>query len=55
MGGGTDSILHKDSECQLDGNRHVPELWSDDGRRKLDLNWWNDDWNPSCRFLSVRN
>jgi len=38
-----------------DGNRNVPYLdnWND--KRKLNLNWWNDDWNRNYRFAAVRN
>ena len=38
----------------LNGNRNVPYLndWND---RKLNLNWWNDEWNDNYRFLAVRN
>jgi hypothetical protein len=42
------------SVCQLGGVRHVPVLWGDGVRRKLDLDWWSDAWSPSVRFLSVR-
>ena len=55
MGSATDGILYKSSECHLDGDRHVPGIWGDGSKRKLDLNWWSNDWNQNYRFLSVRN
>lgn len=37
------------------GNRNVPELnWNGD-KRKLNLNWFENDWNANYRFLAVRN
>jgi hypothetical protein len=36
---------------KINGNRNVPELWKNDAKRKLDLNWWKDDWNENYRFL----
>lgn len=36
------------------GNRHVVVLDLDDGRRRLDLDWFGHDWNDSFRFLAVR-
>jgi len=36
------------------GNHNVPYLdnWSD--KRKLNLNWLDNDWNENCRFLAFR-
>ncbi len=42
------------SGCPLGGDRRVPELWVDDGGRKLDWRWWFIDWDRRYRFLSVR-
>lgn len=39
------------SVVKINGNRNVPELWKNDAKRKLDLNWWKDDWNENYRFL----
>ena len=36
------------------GNRRVPVLDCWDGERKLDLAWFDDDWNDVCRFAAVR-
>lgn len=41
--------------CNVDANRHVLELWSDDDKRNVNLNYWDDDWNRNYRFLRVRN
>jgi len=41
--------------AQVNGNRNVPELWTNDGNWNLDLNNWNGDWNSDNRFLAVRN
>ncbi|MFA5163524.1 MAG: hypothetical protein WC441_03270 [Patescibacteria group bacterium] len=35
------------------GNRNAPYLDVDDNRRKLNLNWFDNDWNENCRFLAV--
>ncbi|MEX1113496.1 MAG: hypothetical protein WD603_00025 [Patescibacteria group bacterium] len=34
------------------GSRYVASLWSDSGRRYLDLYWYDDRWAPGCRFLA---
>lgn len=47
-------MLHKGSVCKMNGNRHVIELWNDNGKRNVNLNNWDDNWNPSYRFLRVR-
>ena len=36
------------------GDDFVTYLWSDDGKRKLNLNHVGNDWNDSYRFLAVR-
>lgn len=36
------------------GNLNVPILNENDGRRNLNLNWFDNDWNPNYRFLAVR-
>jgi len=54
-GGGTDGASHKGSVAKINGNRNVPYLNKDDSKRNLNLNWWNNDWNPIYRFLAVRN
>lgn len=55
MGGGTDGASHEGSVAKVNGNRNVPYLNRDDSKRNLNLNWWNDDWNPIYRFLAVRH
>lgn len=55
MGGGADGASHKGSVAKVNGNRNVPYLNEDDSKRNLNLNWWNDDWNPDYRFLAVRH
>ncbi len=42
------------SVAKILGNRNVPELNKDGSKRNLNLNWWNNDWNPVYRFLAVR-
>ncbi len=37
------------------GDRNVAVLNYDDNRRKLNLNWFDNDWNDKYRFLAVRN
>lgn len=37
-----------------DGNQHVPVLNDWNGKRKLDLNWFDNDWNDNYRFAAVR-
>ena len=54
MGGGSDGALHEGSVAKIGDNRNVPELNKDDSKRNLNLNRWNDDWNPHYRFLAVR-
>jgi hypothetical protein len=40
----------------LDGNSYVPNLYrNDDGERRLDRNWFANEWNDRNRFLCVRN
>jgi len=36
------------------GNRNVPYLDVNGHKRKLNLNWFDNDWNDNCRFLAVR-
>ncbi len=48
------SIIALGSECQLDGVRHVPGLWSVGDGRGLGLFWWCGVLGRSYRFLSVR-
>ena len=36
-------------------NRNVPYLNGYNGNRKLNLNWFDNDWNDNWRFLAVRN
>lgn len=55
MGGGTDGVSHKGSVAKVNGNRNVPELNSDDSKRNLNLNWFDNDWNPVYRFLAARH
>ena len=55
-GGGTDDILHVGSQWRNSNrNRNVPYLNEWNSKRKLDLNWFENDWNEDCRFLAVRN
>jgi hypothetical protein len=37
-----------------DGNRNVGYLNSDQGKRNLNLNRFDNRWNPNYRFLFVR-
>lgn len=39
------------------GNRNVPYLnnWNDKRKRKLNLNWYDNEWNRNYRFAAVRN
>lgn len=55
MGGGTDGVSHEGSVAKVNGNRNVPYLNKNGSKRNLNLNWWNDDWNPDYRFLAVRH
>lgn len=52
--GGTSHIIGSVSR-RLNGNRNVAYLWNDGLERNLDLNWFENDWNPNYRFLAVRN
>lgn len=36
------------------GNRNVGYLNSNSDNRKLNLNWFDNRWNPNYRFLAVR-
>ena len=40
---------------QNHGNVNVPYLDNIDDRRKLNLNWNDNDWSKQCRFLVFRN
>lgn len=53
-GGGIENILHI-SVCELNGKRNAPYLNEDGDRRKLNLNWFDEDWNDYYRFAGVRN
>ena len=55
MGGGADGVSHDGSVAKINDNRNVPCLNKDDSKRNLNLNWWDNDWNPNYRFLAVRN
>jgi hypothetical protein len=37
-----------------DGHRYVPCLGVGDGKRGLDLDWFDSVWRACCRFLGVR-
>jgi len=37
------------------GDRNVPYLDEWNGKRKLNLNWFDNRWNDHCRFLAVRS
>jgi len=54
MGGGMDGASHKGSVAKVNSNRNVPYLNRNDSNRNLNLNWWDNDWNPDYRFLAVR-
>lgn len=57
-GSATDGLLHtKDGSSRVNpnGNRTVPYLNDWNGKRNLNLNDWDDDWNANYRFLAVRN
>jgi hypothetical protein len=47
-------IIGLGSEATVSGDRRVPGLWGDGGRRKLGLGWFDDGWFDRCRFLGVR-
>src|SRR3989344_7590643 len=50
--------MGRDTRCsvaKVNLNRNVPELWNDNGKRKLNLNWFDNDWNRNYRFLGVRH
>lgn len=57
MGSGADGILYNLGSVWVNdnGNRNCPYLDSNDSKRKLNLNWNDDDnhWNETCRFLAV--
>jgi len=36
-------------------DRNVAYLWDVSGRRNLNLNWLENDWNAKYRFAAVRN
>lgn len=36
------------------GNRNVAYLNLNDSKRKLNLNYYDNDWNENCRFAAVR-
>lgn len=55
MGGGMDDGAHKGTEAVMNGKRHVAYLNRNDAKRKLNLNWMDDDWNGNYHFLAVRN
>lgn len=55
MGGGMDDILYIGSVGNVNGNRNVAYLDHNDRKRNLNLNWFDNDWNDSYRFLAVRN
>lgn len=38
----------------MNGNRYVSVLNTNDSKRNLNLNNWDDEWNAHCRFLAVR-
>jgi hypothetical protein len=43
------------SIAKVSGNRNVLVLSENDSKRKLNLNWFDNDWNGNYRFLGVRN
>jgi len=47
-------IIGLGSVAEVLGNRDVPYLDRLDSERELDLGWFDDDWDPVCRFLAVR-
>lgn len=56
MGGGTDGIVYEwGSVWMHDGYRNVLCVNSDDGKRKLNVNWNDNDWNGYWRFPARRN
>ncbi len=42
------------SVAKINGNRNVAYLNRNDSKRKLNLNWQDNDWNEIYRFLAVR-
>ena len=47
-------IIGLGSVAEVSLRRSVPALWHDDGRRELDLYWFDIDWDDYYRFLGVR-
>ncbi len=43
------------SWVNANGNRNVPYLNVNGDKRKLNLNWFENDWNSDHRFAAVRN
>jgi hypothetical protein len=50
-----DGAFARGSVAKVNGNRNVPYLNRNDAKRNLNLNWWDNDWNGSYRFLAVRH
>ncbi len=47
-------IILLGSVAEVGGRRRVPCLCKGSSERRLDLSWWDDGWDASCRFLRVR-
>ncbi|MBI4088541.1 hypothetical protein HY415_00365 [Candidatus Kaiserbacteria bacterium] len=47
-------IIGLGSVAEVDGDRSVPGLDKYGSERGLGLDWFDDDWDPICRFLAVR-
>ena len=52
---GLDGVLHINVWRNPNDNRNVPYLDNWNGKRKLNLNWFDNRWNADCRFLAVRS
>ena len=49
-----DDTLDIGSVAQIGDNRHVAYLDRNDRKRKVNLNWFDNDWNANYRFLAFR-
>jgi hypothetical protein len=56
MGSGLDDIRHTfGAQWQNpNGNVNVPYFYRNNGKRNLNLNWIDNEFNSNCRFLVSR-
>lgn len=47
-------VIGLGSVAEVSGDRLVPGLGSVGSERNLNLDWFDDDWNPVCRFVAAR-